>query len=198
MEQAVRRAERERLAQEKRAERERLLEAKRRVKKAAARKRRAANRGGGDVIFAHDVTSDEEDECDEEMAQLIALGAAPESWRFGNASAADSEGSNANNANSNDDDDDDGESGVSGTSGDDAMADAENPIPDHVDPITFEKVVRPAISPSGHVMGYDNWLRCLQSGGNVCPFTKQPLQKRNLVILTHANIEEYRDKIVTI
>ncbi|OMH82857.1 hypothetical protein AX774_g3652 [Zancudomyces culisetae] len=76
-----------------------------------------------------------------------------------------------------------------------------NPLPDFTDPITLEKVTKPAISPYGHVMDYDSWIRCLMfppdgSQKNICPLTKKPLNKRELVILTHDNIEEYRDRIV--
>ncbi|KAK9767379.1 hypothetical protein K7432_002864 [Basidiobolus ranarum] len=76
--------------------------------------------------------------------------------------------------------------------------DPDNPLPGFVDPITLDEVVKPAISPYGHVMGYDNWVRCLTSETkrNICPLTKNPLSKRDLVILTHENIAEYRDKIV--
>ncbi|ORY07750.1 hypothetical protein K493DRAFT_332660 [Basidiobolus meristosporus CBS 931.73] len=76
--------------------------------------------------------------------------------------------------------------------------DPENPLPGFVDPITLDEVVKPAISPYGHVMGYENWVRCLTSDAqrNICPLTKKPLTKRDLVLLTHENIAEYRDKIV--
>ncbi len=36
-------------------------------------------------------------------------------------------------------------------------ADEDNPLPDLLDPITLEPVVRPAISPYGHVMGMATW-----------------------------------------
>lgn len=74
----------------------------------------------------------------------------------------------------------------------------QNPLPGFVDPITLEEVEMPAISPYGHVMGYDTWLRCLTCDNprNTCPITKKPLSRRQLVILTVDNIEEYRDKIV--
>ncbi|CAG8735272.1 12437_t:CDS:2, partial [Cetraspora pellucida] len=70
----------------------------------------------------------------------------------------------------------------------------ENPLPGFIDPITLEEVVKPAISPYGHVMGYDSWVRCLSSEPkkNICPLTKKPLTKRELVILTMDNIEQYR------
>ncbi|KAI8070016.1 hypothetical protein BC940DRAFT_296732 [Gongronella butleri] len=74
----------------------------------------------------------------------------------------------------------------------------ENPLPGLIDPITLDEVVKPAISKYGHVMGYDSWVRCLtnwEGKKNICPLTKKTLTKRDLVILTHENIEEYRDQI---
>ncbi|KAJ2798560.1 hypothetical protein H4R20_004778, partial [Coemansia guatemalensis] len=97
------------------------------------------------------------------------------------------------------------DSGESGLSSDDEACGAEidpsNPLPDLVDPITLEPVTKPAISPYGHVMGYNSWVRCLMfppegSQRNICPLTKKPLSKRDLVILTYDNIELFRDKIV--
>ncbi len=73
----------------------------------------------------------------------------------------------------------------------------ENPLQGYIDPITLQEIVKPAISPYGHVAGYDTWIRCLgQEPKNICPFTKQPLSKRELVVLTFDNIEEYRSKII--
>ncbi|KAJ3020121.1 hypothetical protein HKX48_001314 [Thoreauomyces humboldtii] len=74
----------------------------------------------------------------------------------------------------------------------------ENPLPGFTDPITLDEVVKPAISPFGHVMSYDSWIRCLSSEDrkNICPLTKKPLTKRELVILTSDNIEEYRGRII--
>ncbi|GAB5586588.1 hypothetical protein Unana1_01488 [Umbelopsis nana] len=79
--------------------------------------------------------------------------------------------------------------------------DTSNPLPGFVDPITLDEVVKPAISKYGHVMGYDSWVRCLtnwEGKRNICPLTKKPLTKRDLVILDHDNIEEYRSKIVNL
>ncbi|KAJ1822307.1 hypothetical protein LPJ60_002107 [Coemansia sp. RSA 2675] len=84
-----------------------------------------------------------------------------------------------------------------------ADVDPNNPLPDLIDPITLEPVSKPAISPFGHVMGYNSWVRCLMfppegSQRNICPLTKKPMSKRDLVILTFDNIEQYRDKIVNL
>jgi len=46
------------------------------------------------------------------------------------------------------------------------------------------------------VKSYSSWLKALRTGDNICPITKKPLQKRQLVVLTHENIETYRDRIV--
>lgn len=37
---------------------------------------------------------------------------------------------------------------------------ADNPLPGFIDPITLEEVIKPAISPYGHVMGYSpfSWI----------------------------------------
>ncbi|KAI8375282.1 hypothetical protein EDC96DRAFT_496698 [Choanephora cucurbitarum] len=98
---------------------------------------------------------------------------------------------NANNNNDNNEEDEMEES--------EDEQDLNNPLPGFIDPITLDEVVKPAISTYGHVMGYDSWVRCLtnwEGKKNICPLTKKPLTKRDLVILTHDNIEEYRDKII--
>jgi hypothetical protein len=64
-----------------------------------------------------------------------------------------------------------------------------------IDPITLEPVVRPAISPYGHVMGYATW-RAVLAEQQRCPFTKQPLSWEQLAVLTANNIDKYRDRIV--
>jgi len=71
----------------------------------------------------------------------------------------------------------------------------ENPLPGFIDPITLDEVEQPAISPYGHVMSYASWSRCL-TGNNVCPLTKKPLKKRDLILLTWENIDQYIDNIV--
>lgn len=73
----------------------------------------------------------------------------------------------------------------------------ENPLPGFIDAITKTPVTRPAISPYGHVLSYDTWIKCLLNGDrkNTCPLTNQPLHKRQLIFLTFENIEMYRDEI---
>jgi hypothetical protein len=73
--------------------------------------------------------------------------------------------------------------------------DEDNPLPDVIDPITLEPVIRPAISPFGHVMGAATWKAVLAESG-LCPFTKKPLSWEQCRILTLHNIEAYRDKII--
>ena len=47
------------------------------------------------------------------------------------------------------------------------------------------------------VFSKSSWIQCLnQDPPNICPLTKQPLNERDLVVLTPENIEEYRSKIV--
>lgn len=73
--------------------------------------------------------------------------------------------------------------------------DSDNPLPDFMDPITLEPVIRPAISPYGHVMGAATWKAVLAEQG-VCPFTKKPLKWEQCRILTKANIDIYKDSII--
>ncbi|KAI8377647.1 uncharacterized protein BYT42DRAFT_614312 [Radiomyces spectabilis] len=91
--------------------------------------------------------------------------------------------------------------GSDGETDDENETNGTNPLPEFIDPITLDEVVKPAISKYGHVMGYDSWVRCLTSWEgkrNICPLTKKPLTKRDLVILDFENIDEYRDKIVNL
>ncbi|BDA48275.1 probable lysine-specific demethylase JMJ16 at C-terminar half [Coccomyxa sp. Obi] len=72
--------------------------------------------------------------------------------------------------------------------------DAENPLPGFIDPITLEPVVTPAISAHGHVMGLATWKAVLAESG-MCPFTKTPMRWEACTVLTHSNIERYKDRI---
>lgn len=71
-------------------------------------------------------------------------------------------------------------------------------LPGFIDPLTKMAIEEPAISPYGHVCGYEIWCKILRQEGtkDTCPFTRQPLKRRQLVILTHDNIAEYREKMV--
>lgn len=48
-----------------------------------------------------------------------------------------------------------------------------------VDPITLGRMRRPAMSPSGHVMGMATWAAVLAESGR-CPFTQQLLAKEQV------------------
>jgi len=78
------------------------------------------------------------------------------------------------------------------------------------DPMTGDKVDDLAISPFGHIMSYESWIKVLQPSFqekeedhdaaikkkvNTCPFTGQKLSRRELVRINKNNIEEYREKI---
>jgi hypothetical protein len=71
-------------------------------------------------------------------------------------------------------------------------------LPGFIDPITRMAIEEPAISPYGHVAGYETWCKILRQpeAPDTCPFTKQPLKRRELIKLTHENIDQYRSKIV--
>jgi len=68
------------------------------------------------------------------------------------------------------------------------------------DMMTGEAMVKPAISPYGHVMEYDSWTSILRNAKtkNKCPFTQQKLTRRQLVKLDAGNIEQYKDQIVNV
>ena len=75
----------------------------------------------------------------------------------------------------------------------------ESPVlPGFIDPLTKMQIEEPTISPYGHVAGYETWCRVLRdpTTKDTCPFTRQPLKRRELVKLTHENIVEYREKMV--
>lgn len=78
--------------------------------------------------------------------------------------------------------------------------DEDNPMPDFVDIMTGMPVSKPAISPYGHVLGYETWTMLIRTSKakNMCPFTMQKLTRRSLVKLTKDNYDEYKDQIVNI
>lgn len=77
------------------------------------------------------------------------------------------------------------------------VEDDNNPMPDFVDIMTGTGVVKPAISPHGHVLGYETWTMLLRTSKlkNMCPFTMQPMTRRSLIKLTKDNYDEHKDKI---
>ena len=67
-------------------------------------------------------------------------------------------------------------------------------LPGVIDPITLLQVESPCISAYGHVTGRATWAAVLGERGK-CPFTKQPLNPGQLTLLTHSNIDRFRDRI---
>eukprot|EP01086_Lenisia_limosa_P014351 TRINITY_DN44710_c0_g1_i1.p1 TRINITY_DN44710_c0_g1~~TRINITY_DN44710_c0_g1_i1.p1 ORF type:complete len:133 (-),score=18.24 TRINITY_DN44710_c0_g1_i1:15-413(-) len=71
-----------------------------------------------------------------------------------------------------------------------------NPLPDHLDPITLEKVEVPAISPAGVVMGMTSWQQCLEMKDETGKITKKncPITRKKGVIerLGGAHAGQYR------
>lgn len=68
-----------------------------------------------------------------------------------------------------------------------------------VDPITLEPISKPAMSPFGHVMEYESWMRILTLGPTkgVCPLTKNPLSHRDIIVLTADNLDMYKSQIIS-
>lgn len=72
-----------------------------------------------------------------------------------------------------------------------------NPLPGFMDVITNEEVIKPAMAPSGRVLSYSTWIKVLtREPKDTCPFTKAKLTKRDLILLTIDNIDQYRDIII--
>jgi hypothetical protein len=73
-----------------------------------------------------------------------------------------------------------------------------NPLPGVADPVTNIPMTMPAMSPDGYVCDYTTWLKIFAET-KVNPFTQLPIRsKRQLVVLTIDNFEEYRDRIVNL
>jgi len=77
-------------------------------------------------------------------------------------------------------------------------AHASDAIPKFIDPVTHSKIKTPAISPYGHVCEYETWTKILRTPGakNICPFTRKPLTRRQLVKLSPENFEQFHGKII--
>ena len=72
---------------------------------------------------------------------------------------------------------------------------AQNPFTEsHEDFITGETIRVPAISPDGTVLEYNTWLKILNTTRQD-PFTLRHINKRQIVILTKENFDEYKDRI---
>jgi len=71
-------------------------------------------------------------------------------------------------------------------------------LPKFIDPLTNSVIKFPAVSPYGHVCEYDMWTKVLRTPGakEICPFTRKPLKRRQLVKLTTENIGEYKSKVI--
>ncbi|OHS94930.1 hypothetical protein TRFO_38905 [Tritrichomonas foetus] len=71
-----------------------------------------------------------------------------------------------------------------------------NPIPGCVDQLTMKPMSMPALSPDGYVLDYETWMKVLNEK-KMNPFTRNRIKsKRELVILTIDNYDNYKDKIV--
>jgi hypothetical protein len=71
---------------------------------------------------------------------------------------------------------------------------AQNPIPDATDPLTGEPMKVPTMSPDGYVFDYTSWMRSMKSDC-INPFTRDLVKKRDLVVLTVDNYDQFKDKI---
>ena len=71
---------------------------------------------------------------------------------------------------------------------------AKNPLPGEVDFVTKTEIRVPTMSPDGYILDYNTWLNILKEKPED-PFTNKHINKRQLVVLTRKNIDEYRDRI---
>ena len=74
-------------------------------------------------------------------------------------------------------------------------------MPEFIDHMTGECIIKPAMDPCGHVLGYDSWMKIL--GGyngpkNTCPFSRIKVTRRQLIKLTKDNYDDHKDKITEI
>ena len=68
--------------------------------------------------------------------------------------------------------------------------DSDNPLHGYMDIITMDRIVTPAISPEGQVMGKASWLKCLKEYGR-CPITHKQIHPEELVVLTRTNFHKF-------
>jgi hypothetical protein len=69
-----------------------------------------------------------------------------------------------------------------------------NPMPDANDPLTGEKMRVPTMSPDGYVFDYNSWIKTRKSDC-VNPYTRDIVKKRDLIVLTTENFDQFKDKI---
>lgn len=66
-------------------------------------------------------------------------------------------------------------------------------------PMTMSAVKNPTLSPFGHIMSYDVWVKVLSKiPKNTCPFTHQRLTRRSLIKLNAENIEKHLDSVLKV
>lgn len=70
----------------------------------------------------------------------------------------------------------------------------QSPYPDAIDQITNQPMKVPTLGPDGYVIDYQTWLKMI-SANPISPFTRMHVNKRDLIVLTTENIDQYRDKI---
>ena len=71
--------------------------------------------------------------------------------------------------------------------------DLENPLHDYMDMVTMDRIINPAMSTTGQVMGMASWIKCLKEYGR-CPITQQPIHPEDLTILTRVNFRKFNKK----
>ncbi|OHT08958.1 hypothetical protein TRFO_22291 [Tritrichomonas foetus] len=74
-----------------------------------------------------------------------------------------------------------------------------NPLFNYIDMLTQEPMIVPALSPDGYVLDYSTWTRLLKDKDhNTNPFTRNIVNRRQLIILTTENIDQYRHMIINL
>jgi hypothetical protein len=74
---------------------------------------------------------------------------------------------------------------------------AMNPMPEAMDPLTGEKMRVPTMSPDGYVFDYTSWMKT-KKADCINPYTRDVVKKRDLIVLTHENFDDFKDKIRSI
>ncbi|EAX88286.1 hypothetical protein TVAG_132910 [Trichomonas vaginalis G3] len=72
---------------------------------------------------------------------------------------------------------------------------ANNPIPNWTDPLTGEIMKAPAVSPDLTLLDYNTWLQTIKQT-HEDPFTKKPITKRQITVLSKENWDEFKDRII--